>query len=79
MTEINDEYLQKYREAIRKSQWVLLPDQREYMVVWRLYEQFGIRHIETGEQYAFTYEDAIAQQVIPLVLCPIDISAITLG
>ena len=72
-------YLRKYREAIKKSSWVLLPDQREFMIMWRLYEQFGVRHIVTGEQYAFTYEEAIALRVVPLVLCPIDVQAIDVG
>lgn len=72
-------YLRKYREAVRRASWVLLPDQREFMIMWRLYEQFGVRHIVTGEQYAFTYEDAIAHKVVPLVLCPIDIHKIDIG
>lgn len=69
-------YIRKYRGAVAKSSWVLLPDQREFMIMWRLYEQFGVRHIQTGEQYAFTYEEAIRIGVIPLILCPIDISKI---
>lgn len=73
---MTDQYLKQYRIAIKRSHWVLLPDQREYMIMWRLYEQFGVRHIETGEQYAFTYEDAITQKVVPLILCPINIGAI---
>ena len=73
---MTDKYLRQYRIAIQRSHWVLLPDQRQYMIMWRLYEQFGVRHIETGEQYAFTYEDAVTQKVVPLVLCPIDILAI---
>ena len=76
---ITDQYMRQYREAIKKSHWVLLPDQRQYMIMWRLYEQFGVRHIETGEQYAFTYEDAITQKVVPLVLCPVDIDRIDVG
>lgn len=72
----DDVYLRKYREAIRKSSWVLLPDQREFMIMWRLYEQFGVRHIVTGEQYAFTYEEAVQHKVVPLILCPIDVNRI---
>jgi hypothetical protein len=33
----------------------------------------------TGEQYAFTYEDAVEQKVMPLILCPVDISKIDLS
>lgn len=73
---MTDRYLRQYREAVKQAGWVLLPDQREFMIMWRLYEQFGVRHIETGEQYAFTYEDAITQKVMPLILCPIDVLAI---
>lgn len=72
-------YLRKYREAVKRASWVLLPDGREFMIMWRLYEQFGVRHIVTGEQYAFTYEDAVAQKVVPLILCPIDIDRIDIG
>jgi hypothetical protein len=49
------------------------------MIMWRLYEQFGVRHIVTGEQYAFTYEDAVTRGVLPLILCPVDIGAIDVG
>lgn len=77
--EVTELYLRKYREAVKRSQWVLMPDQRHFMIMWRLYEQFGVRSIETGEQYAFTYEDAIAHKVTPLVLCPIDIEKIEVG
>jgi hypothetical protein len=73
-----EEYLQKYRKAIAKSDWVLLPDQRQFMVMWRLYEQFGVRHIVSGEQYAMTYEEAIRLNVVPLILCPVAIDKIEL-
>jgi hypothetical protein len=76
---VTDRYLRQYREAVKRASWVLLPDQREFMIMWRLYEQFGVRHIVTGEQYAFTYEDAITQKVLPLVLCPVDIDRIDVG
>lgn len=75
MTEqaITDIDVRRWRKAIKSSQFVLMPDQRQFMIMWRLYEQFGIRHLETGEQYAFTYEEAIAHKLIPLLLCPIDV------
>ena len=76
---MTDRYLRQYREAVKQAGWVLLPDQREFMIMWRLYEQFGVRHIVTGEQYAFTYEDAVEQKVMPLILCPVDISKIDLS
>jgi hypothetical protein len=65
-----------YRKAISRSYAVALPDGRNFFIMWRLYEQFGVRHHETGEQYAFTHADAIRQGVIPLLLCPVDMSRI---
>ena len=76
--EITELYLRKYREAVKRSHWVQL-ENRHFMIMWRLYDQFGVRSIETGEQYAFAYEDAIKHKVLPLILCPIDIEKIDLG
>ena len=72
--EITPEDIARMRKGITKSQWVLMPDNRTFMIMWRFYEQFGIRHLETGEQYAIPYEDAIRQGIMPLILCPIDLS-----
>lgn len=75
---MTDELLARWRKAIAKSKWILLPDNREFQIMWYLYEQFGVRHPVTGEQYAFTYEQAIELNLVPLVLCPIDIDKIEL-
>lgn len=72
-------YVRKYREAVRRSSWVQMPDGRAFMIMWRLYEQFGVRHLETGEQYSLPFEQAIDLGVMPLILCPVDIDAIDLG
>lgn len=68
----DEEWVRKFRAAVHQSNWVLL-DGREYMIMWKQYDEFGIRNLVTGEQYAFTYSDAIKHSVTPLVLCPIDI------
>lgn len=68
----------RWRKAIAQSQWINLPDGRTFQIMWRLYEQFGARHPVTGEQYAFSYEQAIELKLVPLIMCPIDISAIEL-
>jgi hypothetical protein len=76
--EISPEYFEKYRRAINQAPFVLMPDRRPFMVMWRWADQFGVRNNETGEQYSFRYEEAIRQGVSPLALAMIDIHAIQL-
>ena len=66
----------RWRRAIQASQFILLPDQRQFQIMWRLYEEFGVRHPETGEQYAFTYEQAEQMMLTPLTLCPVDLNSV---
>lgn len=66
----------RYRRAIKAASFVLMPDGRNFMIMWRFYEQFGIRHLETGEQYAIAYQDCPSQGIVPLLLCPVDMSRI---
>lgn len=76
MSDITEKDLAKWRSAIKSCSWILLPDGRQFMIMWRFYDQFGVRHLETGEQYAFTYEEAIKYKLVPLLLCPIDMDQI---
>lgn len=75
MTDL-DQTIKKWRQAIKLSEWVLLPDRRKFMIMWRHYDQFGVRNLETGEQYAFSYQEAARLGLVPLCLCPIDLNTI---
>lgn len=65
---------ERYRRAVAQASHVLMPDGRQFMIMWRFYEQFGIRHLETGEQYAIRYDSM--KDIIPLTLCPIDLNLV---
>ena len=78
MTEIDPILIRKWRKGIGSASFCLLPDGRQYMIMWRHFDQFGVRQLETGEQYAFTYEDAIRTGVRPLILCPMIMESVVL-
>ncbi len=71
-----EELTDRYRRAIKAGHFVLMPDGKQFMIMWRFYEQCGVRHLETGEQYAIRYEDMHHQRIMPLILCPVDIGRI---
>jgi hypothetical protein len=75
---IDPVFLNKWRTGLRACQYVKLPDGRDFRVMWRHSDQFGVRHDETGEQYSFTYQDAITMKLQPLILCPLDIDKVIL-
>lgn len=62
------------RAASKIADYIVLPDNRRFRVMWRFHDQFGVRSDETGEQYAFTPEEAANLQLGFLVLCPIDMA-----
>jgi hypothetical protein len=75
---ITEDDIKRWRKAIASSPFVLL-DGRQFMIMWKWYDQFGIRNLETGEQYSFTYEEAIKHKLLPLLLCPVDIASIDIN
>lgn len=78
MTDVDPVLVNKWRKGLRSCTFCLLPDGRQYMIMWRHFDQFGVRHLETGEQYAFTYEDAIRLKIGPLILCPMVMESVQL-
>lgn len=78
MTQPDPQLIAQWRKGIGSCHSVLLPDGRPFVIMWRHYDQFGVRNYETGEQYAFSYVQAIQQRLVPLILCPMNMESVKL-
>lgn len=66
----------QYRKAWKGADYIQIRNDKKYRIMWKWADQFGVRSDETGEQYAFGYEDIAKHNITFLVLCPVDVSSL---
>lgn len=67
--------IEQYRKACAAADYIQIPNDKKFRIMWRWADQFGVRNDETGEQYSFQYDEVESLNIVFLILCPVDIGS----